>query len=135
MRSLLFIIPLLWFCGCAGQLVSFSDETRSNNKVESWSSTQRLQAWFETTQKTIKKNWHPSSHDQDAVVQVRFEVAKNGRVVDADVVKSSGDKAMDESALKAIRITQPFQPLPADFKDESVIIEFTFDYRTIAADR
>lgn len=46
-------------------------------------------------------------------------------------IKSSGNEKVDSAARKAIENSAPFEPLPKEYKDNSVAIDFTFDYNAI----
>jgi len=38
---------------------------------------------------------------------------------------------MDAAAIEAVKASSPFEPLPKEYKGESIPIEFTFDYNII----
>lgn len=59
---------------------------------------------------------------------VRFHILKNGGVDDLELEKSSGNAALDESALTAISKASPFPPLPADYGSDHLTVHFTFTY-------
>ena len=72
---------------------------------------------------------------QEGVLAVIFKIAKDGRLLSCRVNKSSGLPSADQAALKAVELTAPFRPLPADFKGASIDIQFTFDYNVFNASR
>lgn len=49
---------------------------------------------------------------------IKFDILKNGSLGDLEVLKSSGYKILDDEALRSIRASAPFQPLPDDWKME-----------------
>lgn len=57
-----------------------------------------------------------------------FKIRKDGKLLSAKVLKSSGNKDIDKAALKALEDTQPLKPLPSKFKGKNADIQFTFDY-------
>ncbi|MBF0633972.1 MAG: TonB family protein [Nitrospinae bacterium] len=59
---------------------------------------------------------------------VRFNILKNGRVDGLELEKSSGNEALDESALAAISKASPFPQLPADYGSDHLTVHFTFTY-------
>ena len=79
-------------------------------------------------QRRIKMNWNPPKGNESKQVVVLFKIAKSGQLLSSKVTKSSGDTATDQAALNAIMLTAPFRPLPADFAEQSIDIQFTFDY-------
>lgn len=79
-------------------------------------------------QREIKLNWKPPKKNKSNRVVLLFTVSKNGKVSNIKVLKSSGYEDVDKSAIKAVKDTAPFDPLPAEFEDNQVDIQFTFDY-------
>ncbi len=86
-------------------------------------------------QRKIKLNWDPPKGNESKTVILLFKIAKDGRLLSCKVNKSSGLPSADQAALKAVELTAPFRPLPADFKGQSIDIQFTFDYRVFGASR
>lgn len=86
-------------------------------------------------QRRIKLNWDPPKGNESKRVVLLFKIAKDGRLLSCRVQKSSGMPSADQAALKAVELTAPFRPLPADFKGQSIDIQFTFDYNVFNASR
>ncbi|MBI4667040.1 MAG: TonB family protein [Nitrospinae bacterium] len=59
---------------------------------------------------------------------VKFKILRDGSVAGVTLEKSSGNSALDESALQAIIKGAPFGPLPADYPTDSLTVHFSFDY-------
>ena len=86
-------------------------------------------------QRRIKMNWDPPKGNESKRVVLLFKIAKDGRLLSCKVSKSSGLPSADQAALKAVELTAPFRPLPADFKGQNIDIQFTFDYNVFNASR
>lgn len=84
--------------------------------------------YMQELQVSIKKNWNPPKRPKSNQVVLLFKIRKDGKLLSAKVLKSSGNKDIDKAALKALEDTQPFKPLPSKFKGKNVDIQFTFDY-------
>ena len=84
-------------------------------------------------QQRIKRNWDPPKGQESRRVVLLFTIAKDGRLLSIKVSQSSGLQAADRAALSAVQISAPFRPLPADYRQGSVDIQFTFDYNVFAA--
>lgn len=84
-------------------------------------------------QRRIKMNWDPPKGNESKRVVLLFKIAKDGRLLSCSVFKSSGLPNADKAALNAVQLTAPFRPLPADFKGQSIDIQFTFDYNVFGA--
>ena len=86
-------------------------------------------------QRRIKLNWNPPKGNESKRVVLLFKIAKSGRMLSCRVLKSSGLPAADQAALRAVELTAPFRPLPAEFRGQSIDIQFTFDYNVFGANR
>lgn len=84
-------------------------------------------------QRKIKLNWNPPKGNESKRVVLLFKIAKSGRMLSCRVLKSSGLPAADQAALRAVELTAPFRPLPAEFRGQSIDIQFTFDYNVFGA--
>jgi protein TonB len=59
---------------------------------------------------------------------VRFNILKNGKVDGLELERSSGNAALDESALAAITRASPFPQLPPDYESGHLTVHFSFTY-------
>lgn len=84
-------------------------------------------------QRRIKMNWDPPKGNESKRVVLLFKIAKDGRLLSCSVFKSSGLPGADKAAINAVQATAPFRPLPAEFKGNSIDIQFTFDYNVFGA--
>lgn len=80
-------------------------------------------------QNKIKANWTPPKDIKNKTnVVVLFKLDRHGNVLSANVLKSSEDMEIDESAIKAIIDSSPFERLPKKLKGKHVDVQFNFDY-------
>ena len=79
-------------------------------------------------QAKIKRNWDPPKSNQSKRTVLIFTIAKDGRLLNTRIYKSSGIPAVDKAALSAVEYSAPFKPLPREFKGSDIDIHFTFDY-------
>ena len=75
----------------------------------------------------IGHNWRPPPDAKDAKARVIFTVNRSGWVEDVrpDAANSSGTFGFQQAAIRAIRSSNPFPPLPDEFSKLSV--EFSVD--------
>ena len=66
--------------------------------------------------------------DGTVICVVHFQVIKSGRVIDLEIVQSSGFDAVDRDCLAAIERSKPFPPLPKEFRDEIIGITLPIRY-------
>jgi TonB family protein len=70
-----------------------------------------------------------AKHDRSASAPV-IEVAMlaNGKLQGAHVLRSSGDAALDQSALDILRLASPFPALPAALAREYRVLRFAYQW-------
>jgi TonB family protein len=78
----------------------------------------------------ISENWIPPFGSIDSEepkrVVVKFWVQRSGAIIEPAIEESSGDDALDQSALRAIIVSNPFPPLPATYADAALGVHFGF---------
>jgi len=84
--------------------------------------------YLEAVERKVSQNWFsavsPSGEGLTCVVY--FRLGRDGRIADARVEKSSGNVYFDRAALRAVKSSAPFPPLPRAFSDPYLGIHFTF---------
>ena len=81
----------------------------------------------------VRRNWFaviPESarlgHRGRVVIQ--FAISKDGRVPKLVIVTPSGVEALDRAAVAGISASNPFPPLPTEFRGDQVRLQFVFAY-------
>jgi periplasmic protein TonB len=59
-------------------------------------------------------------HHEEGIVQLRFSLDRSGHVLSYDVAGSSGFGSLDDEARQMIRRADPFPPVPADYRGETL---------------
>jgi TonB family protein len=82
---------------------------------------------------TIKRNWmavYPESArlGRRGKVGLIFIITKSGGVSHVTWAYQSGAEALDRAAVAAISASNPFPPLPGEFKGEKVMLQLNFAY-------
>lgn len=91
--------------------------------------------YMSSVKSTIQKNWHPPDVIQEGHVTVLFKLDKNGRLISSRILESSGNEIFDESALDALKKSEPFGIFPADSPREQITINYTFDSSLVSTDK
>lgn len=60
---------------------------------------------------------------------VYFKIHRNGQISGLNVEESSGAKSLDLTALRAIRSSAPFPPLPREYKEDYLGIHLIFEHK------
>ena len=78
----------------------------------------------------IGQNWRPPPDAKDARARVTFSINRSGWVGDTnlDTEHSSGTFGFKQAAIRAIRSSNPFPPLPEEFSKQT--LEFSVDLMT-----
>lgn len=71
----------------------------------------------------IAQNWHPKKKNE--VMTISITIGKDGQVLNADIIESSGNKRSDKEALAAIEATE-FAELPEWFRGNELTFEVNF---------
>jgi protein TonB len=83
--------------------------------------------YLEEVRKRVEAAWKPPAKSAGLQAVARFTLDRAGRVSDLKLVKSSGNRQFDESALQAVRANTPFPSLALIFKrSETREVEITF---------
>jgi TonB family protein len=59
---------------------------------------------------------------------IQFSIGKDGRVIKLVIESASGTEALDRAAVAGISASNPFPPLPAEFKGDRIVVQFNFSY-------
>ena len=80
----------------------------------------------------IGQNWSAPagvvSRGQPVKTTVYFRIQRDGRVVEPRVENSSGINFFDQSAVRAVLISNPVPPLPMGYEGEELGVHFDFEY-------
>lgn len=83
----------------------------------------------------LRTNWQPPDFMEEGHVRVYFKLNRQGNVLYASVIESSGNDIYDESALEAIKDSAPFGEFPEDTLREFIAVKYTFDTILIEEER
>lgn len=87
-----------------------------------------LSNYLKELHKRIKNGWNPPTGNTSSV-QLTFRLKKDGHLAFIRVSRSSGDKQLDDSAIKAVvTASTKAQPLPADYAPKYLDVQYNFKY-------
>lgn len=93
----------------------------------------RFGAYVFAVQQRISSEWLQSSIDPSLTwaprVEVTFDILRDGTITNIQLTKSSNNRSLDTSAIRAVQSSNRLQPLPAAYSGTRVGVEFYFDYR------
>jgi TonB family protein len=81
----------------------------------------------------VRRNWFAVMPEAARLgragrVGIQFAVARDGSVPKLVIVTHSGTDALDRAAVAGISASNPFPPLPAEFRGQQVRLQFNFQY-------
>jgi TonB family protein len=81
----------------------------------------------------VKRNWFaviPEStrFGRRGKTMIQFSISRDGRVPKLVISGPSGTEALDRAAVAGISASNPFPPLPAEFKGDLIRLQFGFSY-------
>ncbi len=82
---------------------------------------------------SVRRNWFavlPESArlGRPGRVQIQFAISRDGRVPKLVIATPSGTEAFDRAAVAGISASNPFPPLPTEFRGEQIRLQLTFLY-------
>lgn len=89
-----------------------------------------LAYYFVLIQDKITGNWTPPkmSPGTTASVSLSLRILRSGQVRNLAVGSSSGDRLLDDSAVRAVGLSSPLPPLPPLFKAEALSLDLRFTF-------
>ena len=95
--------------------------------------TGRFPAYVDAVRNRISSNWLQSTIDPTVRwaprAQFTFQILRDGTVTNVQLTQSSGNRSVDNSALRAILSSSPMSGLPSNYSGSSVTVEFWFEFR------
>lgn len=93
----------------------------------------RFGAYVTAVQQRISREWLESTVDPSLMyaprVRVTFDISRNGSITNIQLIQSSNNRSLDNSAIRAVQASNPLLPLPAAYSGSYVNVEFYFDYK------
>jgi len=91
-------------------------------------------AWYvRVVQQKVSENWLKYEVDPRITearrVYVTFDIKRDGHPTNVQIEQSSGVPSLDQSAVRALQRIDTFGPLPPDYAENKVSVEFWFDYK------
>ncbi len=92
----------------------------------------RLGWYAELIRQRIAQNWNTNGLDsrtQSTPAMVSFWIMRDGSIRNPQIVQSSGNPSIDNTALRAVYQSNPLPALPAQVTESYISAQFTFNLR------
>jgi TonB family protein len=85
---------------------------------------------------SVKRNWMAVMPESARLgrpgrVAIQFAIARNGSVPKLVIVSASGTDAFDRAAVAGVSASNPFPPLPTEYRGEQVKLQLNFAYNIV----
>jgi TonB family protein len=82
---------------------------------------------------TVKRNWlavipEAARLGRQGRVEIQFAIDRDGYVPKLVIAVPSGTESLDRAAVAGVSASNPFPPLPREFRGNQVRLQFTFSY-------
>jgi TonB family protein len=82
---------------------------------------------------SVRRNWFAVMPESAKLgrrgrVVIQFAISRDGRVPKLVIASPSGADALDRAAVAGVSASNPFPPLPNEFKGEQIRLQFAFSY-------
>jgi len=95
----------------------------------------KYQDYFKILRERIQSKWtYPREAGDRGIggsLSIEFHIAKDGRLAYLEIRRSSGVEILDEYAVNAIKLAQPFPPVPDNLAKQVLPINGNFVYQII----
>jgi periplasmic protein TonB len=96
----------------------------------------KYQDYFNKIRERIKANWIYPRQAGDRGIEgellIEFHIAKDGRLSYIELRHSSGTTILDDAALTAVKLAQPFPPVPDEIAKQTLAINGQFKYQIVS---
>ncbi len=100
-----------------------------------------FQSYLQRVYVTVKRNWFavmPASVElgEKGIVVLTFRIMRDGTVPsnEPDIQANSGKEPLDRAAYSSVRASNPFEPLPAQFKGPYIELRYRYYYNILPED-
>ena len=81
-----------------------------------------LRAWRKKCEDIGRRNYPPKNIEGRATTRV--VISRNGNLIEANIIKTSGSNLIDRAILKTIKEASPFQPFNTEMSKKYDVVEF-----------
>jgi protein TonB len=96
----------------------------------------KYQDYFNKVRERIKSKWvYPRPAGERGIegeLLIEFHISKDGRLEFIELRRSSGTAILDDAALTAVKLAQPFPPVPDDIAKRTLAINGQFRYQIVS---
>lgn len=116
--------------GKEGTTGSITEGTGSGDDVWGQEDVANVNPYHRQGFASIRNNWrNPAVGPRALKCIVRFKVERSGAIEDIALEQSSGSPLFDRAAIRAIKVTESWEPFPKFWEENEQVIHLEFEYR------
>jgi protein TonB len=105
----------------------------SGNSISFDTSDMKYAAYMRRLKEAIESAWqYPADASRRGIqgdLNISFTINKNGTLKGIDVLRTSGQRSLDDAAVRSIKDASPFWPLPDDWGKDEFTVKGHFVYK------
>lgn len=113
------------------QNLDADDSNDDNDDKDTDLANVNFDSYMSNMKKSIQSKWAPPRDANQKTVIAVFSIFRDGSIKEAEIVESSGQKLVDQSALQALKDASPLAPLPKGAPPH-IQIRYKFDWKVSA---
>jgi TonB family protein len=83
--------------------------------------------YLDIVRNRVNNRWNqPIEYNHIREALIEFIIHRNGKIDNIRISESSGDNYFDQTALRAVSLSNPFPPLPPGYKDSFLRVRYRF---------
>ena len=84
--------------------------------------------YYSYLQAFLKQQWRkpPTSSERESQVTVELRIARSGAVISSELIRRSGNAALDSSVEELFRRLRSLRPLPDEFSEQQLVVPVKF---------
>lgn len=82
-------------------------------------------------ERKLKENWAWAGADESLETVVGFSILPDGKLVNVQILKSSGDRSFDLSVERTVRALDPMPPPPEAYRELFGDVQYTFNAKSM----
>lgn len=89
-----------------------------------------LRRWIQWVEDVGNDNYPEEARNKKIFGAIRLAVAlqRDGDVVGVEILQSSGQRVLDQAAIRIVRLAAPFEPIPATIREDRIEIIRTWNF-------
>lgn len=139
-RLLKIVLVVIFSAGCASVTppsprCTIENPPPSDGRIGLDHADRKHWAYFGQVRQRISANWvYPRTAGEQCIEGkslIDFDIAKDGRLEYVHLTQSSGTTILDNAALVAVKLAQPFPPVPDSVSSSGLRLRAAFCYQIV----